>query len=94
MTTKIICRKRYDTDKSTLVYCEESPLSVNDFEYHTTEIYQTGAGDWFLVDQYHDSNKISVICQDKAYEYLESHSDDPAAMAMIELHFADFFEEA
>lgn len=80
--------KRYDTEKATLVAGVDSPFGATDYRYHTTKLYRTDKGAWFLAGHGNacsvwarkvDNNTtcegsgIRPISSAEAQEFLEQH---------------------
>lgn len=101
---RVIDGKRYNTETAELVYEHWNGVPRNDFKFRSKDLYRTKNGAWFihhnggaLTDMAVSlgsggrggSQSIEVVDDDDAYGFLEAHSYDSTALAVIERFFAD-----
>ena len=105
---QVIDGKRYNTETATLIFEYWNGHMQSDFKHRTKSLYLTPKGSWFIHhvggaltdmaqsigNSSHGSACVEAITADDAYGFLESHSDEPEALASMNKHFADKIVDA
>ena len=105
---QIIDGKRYDTDKSSLVFSWSNGHYISDFRHREKNLYRTKSERWFFHHIGGPMSDMAVACNDglsgsshiepigdaDAFGFLQSRSDVADARTAIEKYFADQVEDA
>ena len=106
---KIIDGKRYNTDTAEQVFFHSNSHSRSDFKYRSKALYRTQNGAWFIHNEggamtdmaervgnntLCGGESIEVLTDADVFGFLQAHSNDSEAEALIDTYFADRVEEA